>query len=426
MSYKKIIAYINAENEMSSSILKKAADYEQNGADALFLYNYSKDENEREEFLLTVKHVIRQIDLPVMIGFRIKRFEDAKKALYTGAVQLVVPYRELQDMEAFKEASERFGADKMILELDAGAVNRDSLFDSEDMSEFCKQYGAGSLLLKHVEVTTALKEKMLKCDMPVLIRDSLIRNDIESLLELPSVESVSTNYFENKDIMKVKQMLKDAGFCVNIFESALSFEEFKLNEDGLIPVIVQDYKTNEVLMLAYMNKDAYGLTLQTGKMTYYSRSRKQLWLKGETSGHFQYVQALKIDCDNDTLLAKVKQIGAACHTGSYSCFYRDLVTKEHTESNPFTVLSEDYNVIMERKRHPKEGSYTNYLFDKGIDKILKKCGEEATEIVIAAKNPNADELKYEIADYLYHLMVLMAECDLDWNDITGELVNRRK
>ena len=179
-------------------------------------------------------------------------------------------------------------------------------------------------------------------------------------------------------------------------------------------------------MVAYMNEEAYNNTIQTGRMTYYSRSRQELWIKGETSGHYQFLKELRIDCDNDTILAKVHQLGAACHTNNYSCFYRELCKKEFLGYNPLTVLTEDYDVIRERKDNPKEGSYTNYLFDKGIDKILKKCGEEATEITIAAKNPNAEELKYEIADYLYHLMVLMVECGVDWNDIVKELANRRK
>ena len=132
-----------------------------------------------------------------------------------------------------------------------------------------------------------------------------------------------------------------------------------------------------------------------------------------------------IDCDNDTILAKVRQIGAACHTGNRSCFFTELASRDYVDTNPLTVLTEDYDVIRGRKEHPKEGSYTNYLFDKGIDKILKKCGEEATEMVIAAKNPDAEELKYEIADLLYHTMVLMVECGLDWNDVMKELVNRR-
>ena len=205
----------------------------------------------------------------------------------------------------------------------------------------------------------------------------------------------------------------------------MSFSELKTDGNGLIPVVVQDYKSNEVLMVAYMNEEAFQKTVETGVMTYYSRSRQELWVKGETSGHYQYVKNLKIDCDNDTILAKVRQVGAACHTGNKSCFYRDLMKREYDSFNPFDVLSEDFAVIMDRKEHPKQGSYTNYLFDKGIDKILKKCGEEATEICIAAKNPEAEELKYEIADYLYHLMVLMAECNLTWEDVMKELANRR-
>ena len=175
---------------------------------------------------------------------------------------------------------------------------------------------------------------------------------------------------------------------------------------------------------AYMNEEAFDNTLATGRMTYFSRSRQAQWVKGETSGHFQYVKSLKIDCDNDTLLATVKQIGAACHTGNRSCFYTTLAEKEYKETNPLKVFEDVFNVILDRKKHPKEGSYTNYLFDKGIDKILKKVGEEATEIVIAAKNPDPEEVKYEISDFLYHMMVLMAEKGVTWEEITEELANR--
>ena len=208
------------------------------------------------------------------------------------------------------------------------------------------------------------------------------------------------------------------------FESILDFSQFKLNEQGLIPVVVQHYKTREVLMLAYMNEEAFDLTMKTGKMTYYSRSRKGLWTKGETSGHFQYVKSLAVDCDKDTLLAKVEQIGVACHTGNPTCFFQPLAGTDQDEANPLRIFEHVYNTILDRKANPKEGSYTNYLFDKGIDKILKKVGEEATEIVIAAKNPNVEETKYEIADLLYHMMVLMAEKGLSWEDIITELADR--
>ena len=193
----------------------------------------------------------------------------------------------------------------------------------------------------------------------------------------------------------------------------------------LIPAIVYEVNTKTVLMLAYMNRESLKKTLETGYTWFWSRSRQELWNKGATSGHLQKVISMYSDCDNDTLLVNVEQTGVACHTGSYSCFFKDLAKTEYNDVNPMTILQEDMETILERKKNPKEGSYTNYLFDKGIDKILKKCGEEASEIIIAAKNPDAEELKYEIADFLYHMMVLMAECGLSWDDVTKELANRR-
>lgn len=207
-------------------------------------------------------------------------------------------------------------------------------------------------------------------------------------------------------------------------EKAFTWADFKLNSDGMVPVIAQDYETGEVLMLAYMNEEAYNTTVETGKMTYWSRSRNELWTKGLTSGHLQYVKSLTLDCDNDTILAKVSQIGAACHTGNRTCFFKTLVKKEYDDTNPLRVFQDVYDVIMDRKENPKEGSYTNYLFDKGLDKILKKVGEECTEIVIAAKNPDKEEVKYEISDFLYHMMVLMAEKGVTWDEIVKELARR--
>ena len=208
------------------------------------------------------------------------------------------------------------------------------------------------------------------------------------------------------------------------WEAAFRWEDLKTNSDGLVPVVVQDYRTGEVLMLAYMNQEAYEQTIRTGRMTYFSRSRRELWLKGETSGHFQYVKSLEIDCDNDTILARVAQLGAACHTGNRTCFYRSILKEEYPEKDPYTILKEVYDVIEDRKLHPREGSYTNYLFDKGIDKILKKVGEEAAEIIIAAKNPNPEEVIYEMSDFLYHAMVLMSEKGITWEQVTEELSRR--
>ncbi|MDD6455866.1 MAG: bifunctional phosphoribosyl-AMP cyclohydrolase/phosphoribosyl-ATP diphosphatase HisIE [Lachnospiraceae bacterium] len=227
------------------------------------------------------------------------------------------------------------------------------------------------------------------------------------------------------DFTKERQNRLDAGQDLYMPVCAIPWSELKKDAAGLVPVIVQEQDTKEVLMMAYMNEEAYEQTVRTGLMNYYSRSRQDQWLKGETSGHYQYVRSLKADCDSDTLLAEVKQIGAACHTGSHSCFFRPILETEQTERKDSNeVLEELYHTVTDRKLHPKEGSYTNYLFDKGLDKILKKVGEEAAEILIAAKNPGSEEVIYEMADFLYHATVLIAEKGIDWQEVMAELQNR--
>lgn len=202
-----------------------------------------------------------------------------------------------------------------------------------------------------------------------------------------------------------------------------------------MPVIVQDEKTGTVLMLAYMNKESLQKTVVTGVTWFYSRSRNRLWQKGETSGHVQKVKEIYYDCDGDTLLIKAEQTGAACHEGTFSCFSRKLGETEQQDEKVFdaekvygssSILHELYGVIVDRKTKPKEGSYTNYLFDKGQDKILKKVGEECTETVIGSKNNNTAEILYEMADLWYHCLVLLAYHNISPNDLFAELQKRRK
>ena len=211
-------------------------------------------------------------------------------------------------------------------------------------------------------------------------------------------------------------------------------EAVKYDEKGLVPVIAQDVHAKKVRMLAYMNEESLKKTLETGKMYYYSRSRQSLWLKGETSSHYQHVRGVSIDCDGDTLLFQIEQEGGvSCHTGNQTCFFRELGEEDYTRSNPSIeikkesdgMLKELYETIMDRKENPKEGSYTNYLLEKGTNKILKKVGEEATEIVIAAKEEGAKGLVGEIADLLYHLSVLMVEKEVDWDQVAVELEKRK-
>jgi phosphoribosyl-ATP pyrophosphohydrolase/phosphoribosyl-AMP cyclohydrolase len=216
----------------------------------------------------------------------------------------------------------------------------------------------------------------------------------------------------------------------------MNLTQLKYDAHGLIPAIIQDVKTGEVLMMAYMNQESVERTLATGKTWFYSRSRQQLWLKGETSGHFQYVKEASYDCDADTLLFKVEQVGVACHEGHQSCFHYSLTegqtvgeqTKDPTDIYGATpsILNELFQVIADRKINPQEGSYTTYLFTKGQDKILKKVGEEAAETIIASKNQDKAELVYEMADLWYHCLVLLANHGYEPKDIFAELAKRRK
>ena len=198
-------------------------------------------------------------------------------------------------------------------------------------------------------------------------------------------------------------------------------QTLKFDDHGLIPAIVQDYVTHEVLTLAYMNRESLRISIDEGRTCFYSRSRQCLWRKGETSGNVQHIVAMRADCDGDALVVEVKKSGPACHTGAESCFFQELYQDE--EIKPFSVRAL-YDVIESRKNSPREGSYTTYLFQKGIDKILKKVGEESTEVIIAAAKDDKEETVYELCDLLYHGMVLMAEMGITYEELVRELAKR--
>jgi len=207
----------------------------------------------------------------------------------------------------------------------------------------------------------------------------------------------------------------------------MDIKNLKYDSNGLIPVIIQDWKTGDVLMLAYMNEESLNKTIETGFTHFWSRSRNKLWKKGETSGNEQIVKEINYDCDNDTLLIKAEQKGVACHTGNRSCFYSELIPP----SPPFDkggmggfVIDKIYEVILDRKRNLREGSYVSSLFKKGRDKILKKIGEEASEVVIGSKNDKKEEIIYEIADLWFHTLVLLGYHDISPEDIYKELQKR--
>lgn len=209
----------------------------------------------------------------------------------------------------------------------------------------------------------------------------------------------------------------------------MNIDDLKFDDNGLITAVVQDAVTREVLTVAYMNKESLGKSLETRETWFYSRSRQELWHKGETSGNTQRIVDMKYDCDGDALVVLVEPAGPACHTGSVSCFNGSLLREETPVAEAATLS--DYRILLaleqviaDRERERPEGAYTTYLFEKGVDKILKKVGEEASEVIIAAKNRDQEELKWESADLLYHLLVLLREQELPFKEILAVLDKR--
>lgn len=219
--------------------------------------------------------------------------------------------------------------------------------------------------------------------------------------------------------------------------------DFKYNEQGLMPAVVQDYQSKEILMVAYVNEESLNLSLEKGETVFYSRSRQELWHKGETSGNTQEIKEIYYDCDQDTILFMVDPAGPACHTGKNSCFYRKIAEDTDFKAEKMMELQQQaenieaefeeekvvdflYDLILSRKEEMPEGSYTTYLFEEGIDKILKKVGEESAEVIIASKNEPDEELVYETADLVYHMLVLLAERGITPDQIRKELKKRHK
>ena len=379
-----------------------AVQYERLGADGVIII--SPDFSDEAMLIKKIRNICEKSDCRLYIWQPYRRLEDIKKVLYAGAAGAWI---EATEQTLIREAADRFGADRVGMVISEPKLAADEFKLAKELN------------LSNIFVTGTIEK------LPETVGDQKViatcryenKEGQKQLLADTNVSAIALIY-ENEtaalpNIHAMKAELETDSVKFNLFRSSLPFSAFKLNDDGLIPVIVQDFRTAEILMLAYMNEKAYEQTLREGMMTYWSRSRQELWRK-----------SLDIDCDRDTILAKVEQIGAACHTGHRSCFYTNLASKAYDGRNPMTVFDDVMATILERKENPKEGSYTNYLFDQGIDKILKKVGEEAAEIIIAAKNPDSDEVKYEICDFLYHMMVLMAEREVSWKDITKELAER--
>ena len=323
-------------------VMSIAQHYSNNGADELLIFDLSDDDADHEQSLNLIRQISRVIDIPMSGGGHIKNLEDVKKLLYAGCQQVFLNYAKAANIELTEEVSKRFGKEKI-------AICTDSFAQLQANKARVNEYTSRVILLcDEVDVRTTAR----LVEVPVLpVSTRADRHGLLKLLMLDNICGVCGDTFSdlNEDLMAAKLEAKKHGVEINTFESKMSWNELKLNSDGMIPVVVQDYKNLEVLMVAYMNREAFEKTVESGKMTYWSRSRNELWQKGATSGHVQYVKQLSIDCDNDTILAKVQQIGAACHTGNRSCFYREILKKDYHETNPAIVFDHLYKLIEDRR-----------------------------------------------------------------------------
>lgn len=359
--------------------------YEHKGADALILFDLSESEEEHKLHQRIIKCLCSRSQIPVIAGGHIEGIHDLDALINAGCTHVFLNMSKEDNRALLPEAEKRFGKEHIAV-----CIN-DFTFPEEENAKIEKYADEVILLGDNRHLYEAVRSLPVSC---IPLMDMVDYQKVYVLLKEKNVSGISGHVISNMDVdlFELKDLLQLKGIPMRQQKSAISWSEFKLNSEGLIPVIVQDYRNREVLMLAYMNEEAFNKTVKTGRMTYWSRSRNELWTKGETSGHFQYVKRLSIDCDNDTLLAYVAQIGAACHTGNRSCFYRDLLKKEYDTIDPMNTLQHLYENALHKK-----------------------------EILI-----DQNSVKKQAVDVLYHMTDLMAEYNVRWEDVTEEIDRREK
>ncbi len=391
--------------------------FNDNGVDKIVLYDLSDDDGEHEKNIEAIKRINMISELPVYAGGNINSMEDMRKILYSGCNKVILNSLKKKTENFAREGAQRFGRERMAL----------SVFN---VDVFFKQKAA---IEEYISEIIVLDQKLAQnmgdvTDMPYsVLMDGFTMDEICDILKSDgNVKGISCRTFctHPDHVPRLKTYLREQGISTDHLTSTMKWKELNADDRDLLPVVVQDYKTNEVLMLGWMNRDAYRLTLESGKMNYYSRERGVTYMKGDINGHYQYVKSLTIDHDRDSILAKVSQIGSVCDTGEHSSFFTDLATDEYNQRNLFEVLDNTYQTICERKEDPKNGSYTSYLFSKGTESILRKLGEETLDLIFASNDTNMENIKFQTADLVYHLMVFMADKNITWQQVLEELMVR--
>lgn len=425
--------------------VEAACNYAQQGADEICVLDILASKQGQEPNYEILSAIHKSCAAPLIFGGGVSSLDIAEKVVAAGASRVGIGSAALDNPELVRRVSYKFGPAATVALVDVEEVDGEYIVLGAGQKRTerrllpwllqLKDLGAGEILL-----TTMQDGQKKGYDLPSLrlaassglpVIASGGAGKLEHFLEAAqngasAVLAASLFHEGTLTVAQVKEYLRQRG--VEVAAAGLDLSMIRFDERGLVPAIAQDVYTGAVLMLAYMNEESLRLTLETGYATYYSRSRQALWKKGETSGHTQKLRELLYDCDGDTLLLKVEQTGPACHTGEPTCFYRSLkaLPGERNSGEGASILQRVYGLILDRKAHPKAGSYTNSLLEKGVDKIGKKLVEEAAETLIAAKNGSRDELAFESADLAYHLLVLLANAGLSLDDLYAELSARHR
>ncbi len=426
------------------------ARYCQEGADEIWMLDIKASEEGRATNLEMIRKAAEICTAPLCIGGGIKSLDDVDAVMEAGARKVGIGSAALHNDEVVRRASYKYGVSAVTALVDVFKNDRGEyeVMDAgqkpsgkllEPWVRQLKEWGAGEILLTSMQdgaktgydLEATRIAAAAASPLPVIASGGAGELDhfAQAVTQAGAQGVLAASVFHTGkfSIAQVKDYLESKGIPVMRGEE-FDLDAIRFDEKGLVPAIAQDASTGVVLMLAYMNRASLQQTLKTRLATYYSRSRQELWVKGATSGNLQHVREVRYDCDGDAVLLKVDQQGVACHTGSYSCFFNPLMTLSGGRSSAMgaRILQSVYDQVEDRKAHPKEGSYTNQLLAKGVDKIGKKVVEEAAEVLIAAKNQVPEEVRFETADLMYHLTVLLSQQGMCWDDIFAELENRHR
>ncbi len=443
---KKIIAVLSCGTLTQEELTARALVAAKNGADEILLDNQETPGLEKKQVISLLRKIHANCGCSLLVGTRVESIRDAKELLYAGASRLLFWAKDHPDPALIRDIIARFEGNFRIL---LGMEEKDLPRLSEIKSDYRQEDGSTPDLLLRLPrqkdgstsdflMRLSRREESARPEElgKVLIWGDFSQNVREAgqWLAFPGCAGIVSEGFSDQESeishlrMRWKEenqkQIENAGEPVDIAEDPNPFSRLKKGPDGLVPCIAQDADGGRVLMLGYMNEEALNHTLRSGLLTFYSRSRQTLWVKGETSGNFMQVERLRVDCDRDTILATVHPCGPACHTGAETCFFTDLYNPDHRTIDYFHMLTELEKTMRSRMETRREGSYTSQLFDAGLPRILQKCGEESVEMVIAGMQGEKEEVRYETADLLYHIMVMLAALHIPLRDIMDELITR--